>query len=234
MNKIVIFLVLAGLTTTTSGTPLTKKHYPVAAFHNLLQVAITPGNHSTCTPHSLPTRATGAQTIAGFGAVLQRIAPLLPPQQAAILEVMSMAVTVVAGCVDADEKQQEYLEFLKWKEQQRSIDLYIPSIYNEIEYAVTAAKVIHDNLLKPNLKKITAYFCSQFEGGNTTPASTIFFLNPATSLNTTGDQTSGSYKIVTIETFFSEVAELFKQGIEILAETTKKKLFMDVFSQVQL
>ena len=197
----------------------------ILSFHQVLHFALTPHHLVITKDSALPTRATGAQAIAGFGAVIQRIAPLLPPPQAAILEVMSMAVNIVAGCVDADEKYQEYLGFLKWKEQQKSIEPDSSSLADDLAYAVHAATIVYDELFMPQLNKITERFCAQFENNSTTPTSTILFLSPIKPTLETSSTTSTSYKKITIQGLFDELSETFLKGIAILKNTSLESSF---------
>lgn len=160
-----------------------------------------------------PTRATGAQAIGGFGAVVHKVSLLLPPQQAAILEAMSMAITFVAECVDADEKKQEYLEFLRWKEGQQKSIFFIGAPTNavEITYAISAATRFYEELFKPQRKQISAHLRKLLAKTHARESKIVTANN---SLQTTE-----------FESFFDNLSDLFAQGIKILKQVPPESTF---------
>lgn|GEM_PF-3961852 len=193
---------------TTLTTSLNLKHLQVQ-LHSAVSLIGTA--QRTYTP--LPTRATDAQIIGGFGAVVHKVGTLLPPPQAAILEAMSMAITFVAGCVDADEKKQEYLEFLRWKEGQQKSIFFIGSHTSstEIAYALSAVTRFYEELFKPQRELITARLHSLLATTHCAEGGMCTANNPLQETE--------------IQSFFDNLSALFSQGIEILKQVPLESAF---------
>lgn len=178
-------------------------------------------SHLTARP-SFPTRNSsgGGQAISNFALFVQKVGTFLPPQQQAILGVFSTAVALVASYVDDDEKYQQYKEFLRWQEQQKSpfFTAKKPDLTIDAAYAIQALTFFHEQIFTPQKSSIRAKLTLHLKDIEISQSS-----YDALALDTQSSATLDPKP--NLEELFSEISNLFTQVIEILRALPQQNLF---------